>query len=461
MALTIFNNLINRIKRRKTQASFTHKIKNQQQKARTNSVIKGNYSNNKIFKFLPSINFNFRLIIIILLILSTAVCSVHFYRIADAWIKFQPEKFEQEGMVSSYKWNGKDKLTILIVGTDQVTEDHVFIDALGIYSIDPINNAIAVFMINPDLKVYMSAIGKDINFRTMLHDKNIEGDKINILKNAVSTLLAVKVDKYVVIEKSAAIKLLTELNPIKVSIAATVNDKDITRLTGGQEISWEAGSDKLIWGSELIPFMASDNNGRDDQLLRQQNVIVALPYYQNSVRTFVKLPEIINLVAESIFTDLEKQEILTISQALLNTKEKEIKKGYTRQSSYNKTKSISFYDVFTPDLTQIDKDINNIFFDMQIFKEQAKIEILNSSQIRGLANNRARWIVNTGGRVVKVGNGFSAAEITKIYCAEPGKYPYTILELSRIFNNKAEFVNSKFPNRHVGDIVVELGDLYE
>lgn len=461
MALTIFNNLKNKFVRRKNQATFNHKVKNQQLKARANNNFKERYKSNQIFKLLPSLNLNLRFIVIPIVIIIAVLFLLHIFKIAEAWLAFQPQRYNQAEIASSYKWYGRDKLTILIVGTDKVSDDHVFIDALGIYSIDPINNSLAVFMINPDLKVYMATIGRDVNFRTMLNDKNIPEDKLTVLKNAVSTLLAVKVDKYIMVDKSAAMKIFSELNPIKVNIEKNISDSDTARLTGGQAVSWALGNDVLIWGSELLPFIASDDNGRDDQLQRQQNVIVALPYYQNSIRTFLKLPEIINLIAGNIFTDLDKDEIFSLIQASLNQKEKEIKRGYTRQSSYNRTNSISFYEVYSPDLTQIDKDINNIFFDMQIFKEQAKIEILNSSQVRGLANNRARWIVNTGARVVKVGNGFASSEVTKIFCAEPENYPYTIGELSRIFNGKAELIESKFPNRHVGDIVVELGDIYE
>jgi hypothetical protein len=45
---------------------------------------------------------------------------------------------------------------------------------------------------------------------------------------------------------------------------------------------------------------------------------------------------------------------------------------------------IGFYEAVSPDISAIDKDINNIFFDMKVFKEQARIEVLNGSNISGL-----------------------------------------------------------------------------
>lgn len=458
--LSIFNNIFNKFKRGQKQRAFSKKTA-RQNSSRIESDFELRHKNNKIFKLIPSFLFNPKYILIPLFIVVILISGLHIYRIIDAWVRFAPKAYFQDDLQQSRKWTGKDKVTILLVGTDKKDEDHVFIDALGIYSIDPLSNSAAVFMINPDLRVYMPAIGKNVNFRTILHDKDIKTDKLIVLKNAVSTLLAVKVDKYILVDKSEIGGITSVLNPIKVNVTQSIKDSDTIALTDGKLLSWNQGAEQLVWGSELLAFVASDDNGRDDQLQRQQNVLVTLPYFQNSIRTFINLPEILKSLDGTIFTDIDKEEFLYIISSVFNIKEKDIKKGYTRAESYSKVDSISFYPVFAPDLSQIDKDINNIFFDLKIFKEQAKVEVLNSSNVRGLANNRARWIVNVGARVVKIGNGFEPASVTKIYCAEPERYPDTLAELQRIFNGKAELVASKFPNRHVGDIVIELGDIYE
>jgi hypothetical protein len=111
----------------------------------------------------------------------------------------------------------------------------------------------------------------------------------------------------------------------------------------------------------------------------------------------------------------------------------------------------------SPDIEVIDKDINNIFFDLEVFKEQARIEVLNASGIRGLATNRSRWVKNIGGRVIQVGNSFEPSDITKIYVKEIEKYPITITELTRFLGEDTQIITKEYPNRHVGDIVIILG----
>ena len=105
--------------------------------------------------------------------------------------------------------------------------------------------------------------------------------------------------------------------------------------------------------------------------------------------------------------------------------------------------------------------MSNIFFDLKVFKEQARIEVLNASGVRGLANNRARWIKNIGARVIQVGNAFESEEFNVIYCDDPEKYEVTIKELRRFLGKDVKIINEKYHNRHIGDIVLVLGKNYE
>lgn len=462
MPKNLLNNILNKLKRKSTQGSFNKKSQEQHKYTRNiGSKFVTEKKQSRLFRFLPEIKINPKMIYVpILLIIIGAV--LYFLVISiKAWIDFSPRRYQGNITANTFNWQGNSKLTILLIGTDRVDAEHVFIDGLSIYSVDPQSAKATVFTINPDLKVYVSSLGKDVNFRTMLHDKNLSGDRLVIIKNAVSALLAVKIDRYLLIDKADFNSLTQELSPIKVEITKDVKDLDTANLPGKRYVTWSASKDAVVWGNDYLPFLASDVNGRDDQLIRQENALVDFPYQQFSVKSILNLPKILQKAQQVIYTDISKDEFVFLVNEIAKVKEADVKKGYTRSVSYSKINSISFYPIYTPDLGQIDSDINNIFFDMSIFKEQAKVEILNSSSVKGLANNRARWIVNLGARVVKVGNGFSGSKITKIYCDTPEKYPNTIAELQRIFNSKAELIKTDFPNRHVGDIVIELGDVFE
>ena len=467
MVVKLLSNIKNKFRRVTNQLSFKRKSKEQHKQFHQEKDLSSNDKSNRKplwflswFKISPKFIFSLLIIGIVGLFLYQVVLLV------EALVGFQTKPYTGYSQIPvvreqvKYEWQGDTKITIVIVGTDKVDVDHVFVDALGIYNVDPVEKKLSVFMINPDLRVYVSAVGREVNFRTVFTDPNLSGDRAVILKNAVAALLAIRVDRYIVVDKADFAKYTTAMNPVKVNVKQDISDPDTLVLSGSKIAEWKKG-EQSIRGDSFLEFLASDINGRNDQLERQQSFFASLPFEQISLGTVLNLPQLINKFSDYFYTDLSKNELFTLIPKALDIKEDNLKRGYTHAASYQKVNTTSFYTIYIPILERIDQDINNIFFDLKIFKEQARIEVLNSSNVKGLANSRARWIANLGARIIKVGNGLGGLEKTKIYCAEPDKYIYTINELNRVFNFKAELIKQEYPNRHMGDIIIELGNTYE
>ncbi len=463
----LLNNISNKLRRSTNKLSYNRKNKVQHSHFRRDGDVDLNDEKAKSshLKWLPSwIKISPKYILYFLTFSIFIALGYQLFLIITAWTNFQTQQYPNQSITEKIEdrenWQGKTKLTILLVATDKVDEEHVFVDAIGIYNIDPVDNKLSVFIINPDLKVYVAAVGKDVNLRTVFNDPKLPGDRTTILKKAVAALLAIRIDRYILVEKTDFSKYSNYLNPLKLYLKSSISDSDIINLPGKKLKSWDKG-DQVINNNYFLEFLASDSNGENDQLERQQDFLAALPFSQLTSLTLIKLPDLISRFSNTFFTDLSKDELLSIIKGFVEIKESNIKKGYTKSNSFEKVNTTSFYPVFTPMIDRIDQDINNIFFDLKIFKEHARIEVLNVSDVKGLANSRARWIANLGARIIKVGNGFGSSVNTKIYCTEPEKFPYTINELNRIFNFKAELINQDYPNRHIGDIIIELGSTYE
>jgi anionic cell wall polymer biosynthesis LytR-Cps2A-Psr (LCP) family protein len=463
----LLNNFKNKAKRVSNKFSFNRKSRAQHSHFRQENDFSSNNNEDKDGTWLSRLlKKTPRLLISVLVLLSLIALGYHIIQICIALIIFQTKPYTGYSQTapatveSKFSWQGDTKLTIAFVGTDRVDNEHVFVDALGIYNLDPIDKKLSVFIINPDIKVYVSAVGKEVNLRTVFTDPKLSGDRTLILKNAVAALLAVRVDKYILVDKADFASYSAMMNPVKLVLKQSVKDADTIKLPAKKLASWSNG-EQNINGDSFLELLASDENGRNDQLERQQNFFASLPFEQLSLTTFINLPQLVSKFTDTFFTDLSKDELFTILQKAPELKEDSLKKGYTHASSSQKVNVTSFYPVYSPILDRIDHDINNIFFDLKIFKEQARIEVLNSSDVKGLANSRSRWIANLGSRIIKVGNGLGGLAITKIYCTEPEKYPFTINELNRVFNFKAQVVKQDYPNRHMGDIIIELGNTYE
>jgi len=83
--------------------------------------------------------------------------------------------------------------------------------------------------------------------------------------------------------------------------------------------------------------------------------------------------------------------------------------------------------------------------------------------VRGLASSRARWITNSGGRVIYFGNSPESEDITKVYVNKGDfeKYEKTLTEIEKIFNGKIEYSDEEYKYKHLGDIVIIIGEEYE
>jgi anionic cell wall polymer biosynthesis LytR-Cps2A-Psr (LCP) family protein len=98
------------------------------------------------------------------------------------------------------EWFGQNDL--LLIGTDTTSTNHKFVDHLSIYSLDPRENILSIFILNPDIKVTQATIGYTLNYRTIMNNRSIEGDKIETLIKSVENLLALKIDRYILADKN-------------------------------------------------------------------------------------------------------------------------------------------------------------------------------------------------------------------------------------------------------------------
>ncbi|HOY46098.1 MAG TPA: LCP family protein [Candidatus Dojkabacteria bacterium] len=439
----LFDNLINKIRRKRVSSNFRNRFKREDDLAVTARI-------SDFFKSKSRLGIVFIVTLIIIAIVTLFIRNVY------SILTFEPQAFTETNLEIQNNWNGSDKMTILLIGTDTTSTNHKFVDHLSIYSLDPRENILSIFILNPDIKVTQATIGYTLNYRTIMNNRSIEGDKIETLIKSVENLLALKIDRYILADKNTFANFSSFLNPIQVYVPRDIKDEDTLNLVNSFKAEWGKGQN-MILPANYLEFAASDNNGRDDQLERQQYLIESMTLNIIGFRSLIYLPEALDSFQNNIYTNMGKWELFNFASKLINLKDEDIRKGFLRESAYDKVLDIGFYEAVSPDISAIDKDINNIFFDMKVFKEQARIEVLNGSNISGLATNRKRWIENIGGRVIHKGNSYEKEQDTKIYCADPEKYTVTITELKRFLGSSVQLIEKEYPNRHVGEIVIVLG----
>lgn len=355
-------------------------------------------------------------------------------------------------------WYGNSRMTVLFVGVDEVDSSHIFVDSLILLIYDPDLDNLGIFNINPDLSSYSTTLNTSISLRTVLNKPQASGKEMSILIESVENLVALKVNRYMVVEKDGFNEIIANLQTVRVDLEEDIYDEDL--YVDGEVLGWDSGKQN-IFPSEILSFLSADEYGRDAQLRRQLQVYSSLIANIDSVGTFIKTPQLLTSIANNTYSDFGKVEFAIFAWKLRALRQDQIKLAYSRTRSALPQKKFGVYDSYLPIYDSIDNDLSTILLNTNLLKEQAKIEVLNGSSVRGLAQIRSRWITNSGGRVIHFGNNPKSETTTKIYVEEPDKFPDTLKELEKIFNGKIEYPEQEYKYKHVGDIVIVIGEDYK
>jgi hypothetical protein len=152
---------------------------------------------------------------------------------------------------------------------------------------------------------------------------------------------------------------------------------------------------------------------------------------------------------------MSKAELLRMASHIMWSKE--VSSAYTSNAAFS-SGVIDERKVLFPVPEQLDKDIQLVFTDSQVGKEQARVEVFNGTDIQGFGAFRSRWLTNIGIDVIRVGDAAGEHPMTAVYTIDKEAYRYTIEAIQKTFNEEIT-IQETMPDFIVtGDVVVILGD---
>lgn len=160
------------------------------------------------------------------------------------------------------------------------------------------------------------------------------------------------------------------------------------------------------------------------------------------------------------FTASDLLNILFIYPGLKNP----IKSKYFSVKDYSKVPSNDTLNIHYPNVIKIKQDIYGLFSKLDIIKEQARIEIFNSTSMSGLASRIKNIIDIYGGKVITFNNFPENFEETVIFINNKNNYSYrsTLKLIDFIFGKNFKLVYND-DNRlynFSGDIAIIIGSDY-
>ncbi len=366
----------------------------------------------------------------VIIVLVLIVCA------AGLWLFVQNISFTGREVAKLKNWQGDHNLNVLFIGVND-DDSNLRVSALQLSYLRPQEKKMSLLAINPDLGVVRGE-GKILSYRVLLPQLiseqklanaqlatgELENSDSNNKYAAISEFiylleadLGIKIDRYVLVQKSVKNAYLGSFTPIMVG-STTANTDSATNTSA-----------KLRAQNELAK-----------RYITEFSSVIKSPLYLG----------VLPFLAEEkgIATNFTTAELLKLLEVFRSI------------PSYNVSEQITSEDlayiregILILDRTKFDNSLKKSYSDLQVQIEQGRVDVINGSGRTGLASKVRRLLTNYGYNIVKVGNTSEVLARNTLYVASPEDFPQTIEGLSRLFPD-LDVRHEDYPNRPTGDMVL-------
>lgn len=320
---------------------------------------------------------------------------------------------------------GDGRVNVLLLGKGG--GDHAggeLTDSMMIFSLDPINNKLAMLSIPRDLwvkpqglwsmkinSVYTNAKDKALN--TNPKDKaGAEAAGIKATSTVVSQYMGVPVHYYSMVEFSAFEEAVNTLGGIDITLNKPFNDS--TMKIGSQYLNLQAGT-QHINGAIALGYARSRHGsarGDFDRGEQQQTVLIGIKNKMLTLGTFsnpVKLSQLMNTFGNRVSSNLSIDDLVRIYNIIKDLQDSDITHADLAQppNPVVRTGSVGDQSVVMPvaginNYDDVRAFVRNQLKDGFLVKENPSIVVLNGSNTPGAAQKRADELKGYGYHVIKV-----------------------------------------------------------
>lgn len=385
-----------------------------------------------------SFNLSKRVVLVILGLIPLIILTLLLFKYLSYW----PSTFQDNRVREVSLSQGRDTVAFFIANNSNI--GYTYFDSITIIDRDFSNNLAKLYTINTN---FIPPMANGYSLRSLINTVDQE-DMINTYLGSLEAMLGLKVNKYLIYNRS----------DLKDIIQSRVSTIPVDR--------------KLEFASKIIDMNSQINTSDVFDLLTQSsnNGDSATYLYGLTTKTFFQsfrndilgLGLILN--SESIFkdlkTDMNREELFSYFNSI---------GGFQLIFGYNSIMLTSFgekfesSDDFIPNYLKLDENLNSVFRDFEVIKEQQRIEVYNSTSKSGVASILQRFIKNRGGNVIKIGNFPERYQETTVYLnlEQLSNSVATIKLLESIFGRDVRIRSiSEYPNNYSGDITIVIGENY-
>jgi polyisoprenyl-teichoic acid--peptidoglycan teichoic acid transferase len=216
------------------------------------------------------------------------------------------------------EWSGKQRVTLLLLGTDQRDGETAppRTDTIIVATIDPETRTAGMLSLPRDLWVTIPGVGSErINSAFELGENARRGGGPELARRTVEELLGVPVHHYALIGFAGFQKLVNEVGGVVVDVERPIKDNEYPDQDYSlRRIFFQPGLQRLDGESALWYVRTRHADSDFGRARRQQQFIMGLRRQALQLNLLPKAPAILSALSDTIKTDLRPTEILGLAR---------------------------------------------------------------------------------------------------------------------------------------------------
>jgi LCP family protein required for cell wall assembly len=307
-------------------------------------------------------------------------------------------------------WDGKERLNVLLVGSDQRPGEGTFnTDTLIVASVEPETGQVAMFQVPRDMvdipvpanarSVWGSVYRGKVNSWYMQNRKRSDmwagksdtARGFNALKGLLGELYGLDIRYYVMVNFQGFQKVVNTLGGVQVNVQIPVYESTYPVAPGRLGRVYIPAGPQHMTGREALVYARSRHRSTDfDRGRRQQRVILSLREQMNAQAILANLPELIDALKDSVKTDVKTRDLPKLLALAEGVSTKDVR-SYVFSPNFYATEygaSDRGY-IITPNVTRIRNAVDKAFkVTPALLARRERLE----------AEGAAVWVRNGSGR---------------------------------------------------------------
>jgi LCP family protein required for cell wall assembly len=382
-------------------------------------------------------------------------------------------------------WDGRERLNVLLVGSDQREGDSSFnTDTMIVVSVDPGTGEVAMLQVPRDMvdvpvpanaralwgNVYRGKINswftQNRNRTDLWPGKTADARGFASLKAILGELYGLDIRYYVMVNFDGFVKVVDTLGGLQVNVQIPVAESTYPLDTGHSGRIYIPAGPQHMTGEQALIYARSRHRSTDfDRGRRQQRVLVSLRDQMSAQAIIANLPGLVDALKGSVKTDIPTSDLPRLLALAESVDTKNIRSHVFSPSFYATEYLTSPRGyIITPNVARIRKAVKDAF---QITPEQlalrerlglegARVWVLNGSGRNGLAVGVSDYLAFDGLESSAPNQRVSVVAKTQVvvYNGAEAEMPRTIAYLEDLLGLKVTLLTD--PKVTV-DMVITLG----